>query len=207
MRILITTLFLFSFCFSSNINAEQSPNPWQLRQSHEGIPVYTRKVAGSAILEYKADVIVKAPIPKVIALFEDEKQIPRWYYQCVHSELVEHDGPDKEVIYLVLHLPWPVAARDFVFSRTRTKDLSGVVTYSLKALPDRLPHVKGMIRVNSIESIWRFKSLADGKTDIYFQQHTDPAGSIPASLLNQIGVQAPFYSLRNFRKLITGKDA
>ena len=63
-----------------------------------------------------------APTPKVIALFEDEKQIRRWYYQCVRSELVENEGPTKKIIYLILHLPWPVAARDFVFRRTKSED-------------------------------------------------------------------------------------
>jgi len=206
VRFFLTALFLYSLIFSSVLNAEQSP--WQLRETLEGIPVYTRKVPGSPILEYKANVIVDAPISKAIALFEDEKQIPRWYFQCVHSELVEKDNPKQEVIYLVLHLPWPVAARDFVFRRTRLEDTDkGEVNYSLTALPDRLPLVKGMIRVHSIKSLWTFKSLSPSQTEIFFQQHTDPGGSIPATLINQIAVDTPFYSLKNFRKLVGGKDA
>jgi hypothetical protein len=205
MRVLVAGLLLFSFCFSSVLNAEQSP--WLLRESLGGIPVYTRKVEGSPILEYKANVIVNASISKAIALFEDEKQIRRWYYQCVRSELVENEGPKQEVIYLILHLPWPVAARDFVFRRTKTEDSNGVISYTLTALPDRLPLVKGMIRVQSIESVWRFKSLSEGQTEVFFQQHTDPVGSIPASIVNQLATQTPFYSLKNFRKLISGKDA
>jgi hypothetical protein len=206
MRVIVTVLFLFSFCFTSLLNAEQSP--WQLRGTHEGIPVYTRQVEGSPILEYKANVIVDAPMPKVIALFEDEKQIRRWYYQCVLSKLVENEGPKQEVIYLILHLPWPVAARDFVFRRTRSEDpANGIIIYTLTALPDRLPPVKGMIRVQSIKSSWTFRSLPEGQTELTFQQHTDPGGSIPASLINEMAVDTPFYSLKNFRKLITGKDA
>jgi START domain len=233
MRIFIAVLFLFSFCSCSHLNTKQAPaplpaaavpkvtnspvpehnagiiqNPWQLRQTQEDIPVYTRVIAGSPILEYKAHVIMDAPISRAIALFEDEKQIRHWYYQCVHSELVERDGPNKVVIYLVLHLPWPVAARDFVFRRTRSEEqASGIITYTLTALPDRLPPVKGMIRVRSIESIWRFKSLSNGRTELFFQQHTDPAGSVPSSIINQLAAQTPYNTLKNFRKLLTGKDA
>jgi len=203
MKAIITVLFFF--IFSTCIHAEQ--DPWQLRQTLSGIPVYTRKVAGSPILEYKANVIINTPISKATALFEDEKQIPRWYYQCVHSQLVESDGPRQEIIYLILHLPWPVAARDFVFSRTKIEDSNGIVSYSLTALPERLPHVKGMIRVQSIESVWTFKSLPQNQTEVDFQQHTDPGGSIPSSIINQLAVQTPFNSLKNFRKLLTGKDA
>jgi hypothetical protein len=205
MRVLISILLLFSFCFSSNLlNAEQSS--WQLRKNQGGIPVYTRKVAGSPILEFKANVIIDAPLPKVIAYFE-ETQISRWYYQCVLSKFIENDGPKQEVIYLILHLPWPVAPRDFVFSRTRSKETTpGVISYTLTALPNRLPFVKGMIRVESIESLWSFRSLSQGQTEMTFQQHTDTAGSIPASFVNAVVADTPYYSLKNFRELLTGKE-
>jgi hypothetical protein len=206
MRILITVLFLLSFSFSSALNAEQSP--WQLRENKGGIPVYTRKVAGSPILEYKANVIVNAPILKVIALFEDERQIRRWYFQCIHSELVENDGPKQKVIYLILRMPRPFASRDFIFRRTKSEDpASGTISYFLTALPDRLPLVKGMIRVQSIESVWCFRSLPKGRTEIYLQQHTNPGGSIPVPILNRSAGLTPYNSLKNLRKLITGKDA
>ena len=205
MRVLISILLLFSFCFSSNLlNAEQSS--WQLRKNQGGIPVYTRKVAGSPILEFKANVIIDAPLPKVIAYFE-ETQISRWYYQCVLSKFIENDGPKQEVIYLILRLPWPVAARDFVFSRTRSQQSAqGIISYTLTALPNRLPLVKGMIRVKSIESVWSFKSLPRDRTEMFFQQHTDTAGSIPASFVNAVVADTPYYSLKNFRELLTGKN-
>jgi hypothetical protein len=64
-----------------------------------------------------------------------------------------------------------------------------------------------MIRVRTIKSIWRFKPLPKGQTELFFQQHTDPAGSIPFSIINQLVVQTPYFSLKNFRDLITGKNA
>jgi hypothetical protein len=186
----------------------QEDDTWQLKTSEEGIPVYTRKVAGSPILAYKANVILDVPIAKAIALFEDESQIHRWYFQCVHSELVEKKSPKEEIIYLVLHLPWPVAPRDFVFKRTRTEDaVSGTISYTLTALPDRLPPVKGIIRVATIESVWQFRPLPNGKTNFSFQQHTDPVGSIPPSIVNKLAVQTPFNSLKNFRDLVSDKKA
>jgi len=205
MKAVITILLIASFCFCPQLNAEQSS--WQLKENLEGIPVYTRMVAGSEILEYKADVIVNASISKVLPLFEDEKQIHRWYFQCVLSKLVEHDGPKNEIIYLILHMPWPLSSRDFVFRRTKSIDKDGVISYTLTALPDRLPLVKGMVRVQSISSVWSFKSLPNDRTEVSFQQHTDPAGNIPASLINKLVANTPFFSLKSFRRLVTGTDA
>jgi hypothetical protein len=204
MKILITILFLFTFCPSGLLYAQE--NPWQLRKNQEDITVYTRKVDSSPILEYKADVIVNAPLPKVIALFEDEKLISRWYYQCVHSELVENAGPNEKILYIILRLPWPVTARDIVFSITRSENHSrGTISYTLAALPNRLPLAKGMIRVPYTKSVWRFTSLPKGQTEILFQQHSDPGGSIPAFLVNQLAVDTPYYSLKCFREMLTGK--
>jgi len=190
----------------SVLNAQQSP--WFLNESLDGIPVYTRKVEGSAILAYKANVVVNAPLAKVIAQFENEKEITRWYFQCVHSELIENESPNKQIIYLILHLPWPALPRDFVFRRTKSEDpKTGEVSYFLTALPNRLPLVKGMVRVQTIESIWRFTSLPNGETNIFVQQHTDPAGSLPPTIINRLSVETPYNTLKNLRKLITGKDA
>jgi len=44
-------------------------DPMAIKTISRGIPVYTRKVEGSPILEFKASVIINAPIAKAIALF------------------------------------------------------------------------------------------------------------------------------------------
>ena len=38
--------------------------PWQLKKNGRGISVYTRKVDGSAVLEFKATMTLDSPIPK-----------------------------------------------------------------------------------------------------------------------------------------------
>jgi len=205
MKFLASLLLLLAI-FSSPSYCED--NPWQLNQNKLGIPVYTRKIAGSPILEYKASITINAPIEAALKLFEDEAQIPRWYFQCVHSQLLKNEDPDHKVIYLVLHFPWPVAARDFIFRRSRSDDpKTGIVSYSLTALPDKLPQVKGIIRVQSIKSIWIFTPLPHNQTEVFFQQHTDPGGSIPPAIINKICIETPYYSLMNFRRLLTGSNS
>jgi len=98
--------------------------PWQLRVKKDNISVSTRKVDGAAILEFKSDTTVSAPIDQAIALFEDEKRIPEWYYQCTNMKIVQDKGPSEKVFYLVLHLPWPVSERDVAFRRLKSVDSS-----------------------------------------------------------------------------------
>lgn len=177
--------------------------PWQLKTTKEGISVYTRKVEGSAILEFKATVTVDAPLAKIIPIFEDEKRLVSWYYQCTHSELIKDEGPQDKILYIVLHLPWPVAERDSVFRRSQSTDKkNSSVSYSIHALPGLLPVKKGKIRVLMINSVWRFTPLPDGKTEIYFQQHSNPGGSIPAFIVNELAVDTPLNSLKSLRQLV-----
>ena len=176
--------------------------PWQLKRDKDGIKVYTRKVEGSPVLEYKATVTIKAPMADVIALYEDESRFPQWFYQCVEAKLLKDEGPDRKIIYFVLSLPWPVSQRDTVFRRTKLVDAQGAVTYDLTALPDEIPRHKGRVRVPYLKTIWRFTALPDGSTEVYFQQHSDAGGFIPPMIVNKLVVDIPFHSLKNLRKLI-----
>jgi hypothetical protein len=199
-------MLLLCNCFFSGLLYADDNSSWQLKKTEKNIPVYTRKVEGSPILEFKSHAIINTPMEKAIALFEDEKKIALWYFECTSSKLLEHENANNSVIYLVMRPPWPVAPRDFIFRRTRTDHPDGTVSFSLTALPDRLPQVKGMIRVNSIQSVWTFKPLSKDKTELFFQQHTEPGGSIPPSLINKIETQTPVNSLESFRKILTGKE-
>ena len=177
--------------------------PWQLKKTAEGISVYTRKVEGSPILEFKATMTVDAPVAKIIPLFEDVKGLTSWYYQCTHSELIKDEGPQDKILYIVLHLPWPVTERDSVFMRSKSTDEKNLnISYSIQALPELIPVRKGKIRVLMIHSLWRFTSLPNGKTEIYFRQHSNPGGSIPAFLVNAMSVDIPFNSFKTLRRLI-----
>lgn len=198
---LLTSAFLLLFSFATLQAAEY---PWQLKKNTDGITVYTRKVEGSPILEFKASVTVDAPIDKVIALFEDEKRMTEWYYQCVRFELVDNENPTKKIFYFVIHLPWPVTERDSVFRRTKSTDpATKSVSYTLTALPDRLPRDKEKIRVLELKSMWRITPLSDEKTELYIQQHSNPGGIIPSFVVNSLVVDIPFHSLKNFRKLLS----
>jgi hypothetical protein len=181
---------------------------WNLRRDSDGVQVYTRHVEGSPILEYKASVTVDAPLEEIIPLYEDEKKLPVWFYQCTAAELLEDEGPLQKIIYFVMDFPFPVAQRDLIFRRVKSTDAqSGAVSYSMDALPDKLPLKKGKVRMPYLKTLWRFTPLKDGRTEIYFQQHSDPGGSIPTFVVNKLVVDIPFHSLKNLRQLImTEKD-
>ncbi|MDE2222914.1 MAG: START domain-containing protein [Candidatus Omnitrophica bacterium] len=199
----LCAVFLASSVLLSGFNAFGAEYPWALKLRQDGVSVYTRKVPGSDILEFKSDVIVNAPIKKVTAFFEDAREVPKWSYQCRRMRLVQDERPQSKVFYYVIHLPWPVTQRDCVFRRIKSVDpATGVVTYGLTGLPQRLPQKRGNVRVTYLKTIWRFTPLKDGRTGVYYQQFSNPGGSLPPFLANALVVEIPYNSLKNFRTLV-----
>lgn len=191
-------LFFWALVFFSAVPDVLAEYPWELRKNHQGIQVSTRKVEGSPILEYKAVMTVDAPAEKVLAFFEQESKMTRWFHQCTVSRLIQEHSPDRKVLYFVLDLPWPVSDRDVVYLRERSSDAAGVVTYHLTALPHEVPRKDGLVRVPYIRSFWRFTPLEGGRTEVFFQQHGNVGGHIPAPLVNRLAVDIPYKSFRGF---------
>ncbi len=181
--------------------------PWILKKDQEGIHVYARKVSGSAFLEYKANIVVDVPIGKVIVLFENDEKVSLWFYHGDRSDLVAQSDGLGRVYYFMAKLPWPISARDAFFGRIKMEDpVTGEIRYTLTSLPDWLPRKKGVVRVIHLNASWYFIPLRDGQTEIYFQQFSIPGGFIPPFIANQLVIDVPFYSLRNFRTLVEEKS-
>lgn len=177
--------------------------PWELKKVEDGIRVHVRKVEGSAILEYKGTVTVKAGVEEAVRLFEDDARTPEWFYECLESRTLRTETPSSEIIYFAIHMPWPVKDRDAVFRRVRTNDLAtGAVRYETSALPQDYPEQKGKIRMPIMKGRWSFTPLAGGGTEVTYQEHSEVGGHIPAWLVNKLAVNIPFNSLARFRELL-----
>ena len=202
----VTGFLIAGICAFSCLPAHAAQQEaWRKRIDKDGLIVHTRRVEGSPILEYKGHMTVKVPMEQVIALYEDVQQLPKWFYQCVDAKVLNAPDAMHKVIYFALHLPWPVAERDVVFEQDKAVDAAThAVSYTFTVLPDQLPPKAGRIRMVALKSLWQFTPLPDGRTEVYFQQHSDPGGSIPTFVVNKLVVDIPFNSLKNFRRLLTG---
>jgi hypothetical protein len=215
--------FLLS-CACSNVFAAE--HPWELKKDEDGIQVHVRPVEGSDILEYKGVTVVDAGLDALIAFYEKEKRMPEWFHQCVEADLLEAKTPaldsnnperlrpeldapvrsEEKVLYFVISMPWPVKDRDSVYRRIRSQDpATGAIEYKVSAVPNFYPEQKGRIRMPYLKGFWRFTPLQDGRTEVYYQQHSEVGGHIPAWLVNKLAVNIPFESLDNFRRILTAE--
>ena len=181
--------------------------PWELKKDENGVQAYVRRVEGSSILEYKGTVVVEATLADALRLFEEDVRMPEWFHQCTESRSLKTETPDLKILYSVIHMPWPVTDRDVVFRRARAKDpVTGVVRYETSAVPYDYPEQPGKVRMPYLKGLWRFTPLANGRTEIYYQQHSEVGGHIPDWLVNKLAVNIPFNSLSHFRQLLVKKN-
>jgi len=67
-------------------------------------------------------------------------------------------------------------------------------------VPTYLPEEKGYVRVAQVDGFWTLVHKADGMTEVTYQVHTEPGGSVPSWLANKFVVDAPFNTLKALKE-------
>ncbi|MFQ6572934.1 START domain-containing protein [Pseudomonas sp. UM16] len=167
---------------------------WKVAKEEEGVKVSLSDVAGSDYKAYRGVTLIKAPLAKVQALQEDVAGACAWIHECKSQKLLKSEG-DQSWTYTQFNTPWPVTARDSVLHVTTTQAADGSLTRKLEGVPTYLPEEKGFVRVAKVEGFWKLVPK-DGGTEVTYQVHTEPGGSVPSMVANKFVVDAPFNTLK-----------
>ncbi|WP_028945361.1 START domain-containing protein [Pseudomonas vranovensis] len=170
---------------------------WKVAKDEDGIKISLSEVAGSEYKAYRGVTVIKAPLARVKALQEDVVGACAWIHECKSQKLLKHEG-DQTWTYTQFNTPWPVTARDSVLHVTTTQDADGSLTRKLEGVPKYQPEEKGFVRVSQVEGFWKLVPKGD-TTEVTYQVHTEPGGSVPSWLANKFVVDAPFNTLKALR--------
>ncbi len=171
---------------------------WQVAKNEEGIQVSLSEVAGSKYKAYRGVTVIKAPLAKIKALQEDVASSCAWVHECKSQKLLKHEG-DQSWTYTQFNTPWPVTPRDSILHVTTVQEADGSLTRKLEGEPKYLPEEKGFVRVAQVEGFWKLVPKVDS-TEVTYQVHTEPGGSVPSWLANKFVVEAPFNTLKALRE-------
>ena len=142
---------------------------------------------------------IKAPIAKVRGLQEDVAGACKWIHECKSQKLLKTEG-DKSWTYTQFSTPWPVTPRDSILEVTTTVGADGTVTRNLKGVPTYQPEEKGFVRVSQVDGFWKMVPKGADQTEVTYQVHTEPGGSVPSWLANKFVVDAPFNTLKALKE-------
>ena len=171
---------------------------WQVAKDEEGIQVSLSEVAGSKYKAYRGVTVIKAPLAKIKALQEDVASSCAWVHECKSQKLLKHEG-DQSWTYTQFNTPWPVTPRDSILHVTTVQESDGSLRRKLEGEPKYRPEEKGFVRVAQVEGFWKLVPKGDS-TEVTYQVHTEPGGSVPSWLANKFVVEAPFNTLKALRE-------
>lgn len=181
--------------FAATAQAED----WQVAKDEDGIKVSLSEIAGSKYKAYRGVTVVKAPVAKIVALQEDVAGACKWIHECKSQKLLKKEG-DKSWTYTQFKAPFPVTDRDSILEITTSTAADGSVTRKLLEVPTYQPEVKGYVRVAQVEGYWKLVPKNANETEVTYQVHTEPGGSVPSWLANKFVVDAPFNTLKALKE-------
>lgn len=184
-----------SVLFAGGVQAED----WQVAKDEEGIKVSLSDVAGSKYKAYRGVTTINASVAKVRALQEDVVGACAWIHECQAQKLLKHEG-NKAWTYTQFNTPWPVTPRDSILLITTQENADGSVTRNLEEQSSYLPEEKGFVRVVEVKGFWKLVPKGVDQTEVTYQVHTDPGGSVPSWLANKFVVDAPFNTLKALKE-------
>lgn len=168
---------------------------WQVAKDEGGITVSLSEVAGSKYKAYRGVTTIKASVSQLRKLQEDVVGACAWIHECRTQKVLKFDG-GKVWTYTQFNTPWPVTPRDSVLMVTTEEGADGSLTRKLEGQPTFIPNVDGFVRVAQVEGFWRFVPKGADQTEVTYQVHTEPGGSVPSWVANKFVVDAPFNTLK-----------
>ena len=178
-------------------------NDWQIKKLDNDIAVYTRTPENSPLKELKAIGHVKTSLSSIVALLYDFETYPKWVYKCGASGTLKIVNDTELIHYQTVLTPWPVDNRDFIVNIKITQDRKTKAVFIKSfAVGNYIAVNKEYVRVMKFEASWLLKPEKDGTVEIAYQLSVDPAGAVPAWIVNMAIVDGPFETMSNMKEWV-----
>lgn len=161
---------------------------WTEVARNERVVVMTRAHAGSNVKEIKAEGIVAVPAWILKNVVDDIEGYTQLIPFTTDARVVEQLAAGR-VTFQRLEMPF-MQAREYVVTVADASfsKRDGLMVYRTewKTSARRFQHLvsEGAVRVELNDGSWTFEELVDGRTKATFRILVDPAGKLPAALVN-----------------------
>lgn len=174
---------------------------WEHASDRDGIAVWTRTIPGAPLKDFRGRMVVDKPLIAVAAGVTDAATYPEWFFQMREARILEGKSMDDVYVYFVIGGIWPVSDRDAVARATVTQDPKTLAVRMIAdATPDKIPLVKGLVRMPKMKSGWELTPLSPTRTQVELIGNADPGGMIPLWLANSVVQVMPRETLKRLRK-------
>jgi hypothetical protein len=199
--VLAASVFLCGFNLASEASLEAE---WEIQRSEDGIDVYTRPEPASQFEAVRAVMTLNdVRLSSLVALISDTEACSRLESRCVEAETLDKINQTESVVYRYNNMPFPVRDRDMVLRlKWHQQPDSLNVNVVISNVTGFLPEKKRRVRMPKVNSGWKFVPLPDGSVEVSSEGHIEPGANLPAWLLNQFLVSAPFKTMEAVASMV-----
>lgn len=193
MRLFFTSLLLLTLSSQVLAKVALDESAWKTSFNKDGVKIYSQKVQGQDIIAFRTIYTVDASVIDMLRVLRDAKGGMKWNDDLKTVEYISEPSDLEATIYEVRKFPWPFEDRDlivhYLLSINKEKKSISVKFNSVKH--KKRPKVKGKVRARLHYGLMEFWPEKD-KTKIELTVLADPAGAIPAWVVNILQEKMPF---------------
>ena len=175
-----TRCLLFVLLAPSLVRADEA---WERFSDKEGVTVDWRKVDGARVREIRATGTIDQPLAKLVTVLRDIEHWPEFMPPTESVEVYEDHG-DLRRMHVTIN-PALVSRRDYCVEVTWKVGQTSAASDWFQIQPGCPPPKKGVVRHLRTDGTWRLRALDAGHTFIEYQAVTDPAGNLPAWMVDR----------------------
>lgn len=154
---------------------------WQKLDAPTGVTLEKRALPGSDFAEFQAAQQMAAETKAAC------QRIFEWATSTSNPSInvrkVLKDGPDEKIVYDQIQSSL-VSNRDYAMTLTKVLEPTGC-RIDFQVTNEHAPAVpSGFVRITKLKGRWTLQELPNNRTAISYRLHAEPAGSVPAFLVN-----------------------
>jgi len=195
-------LALLYLAFSMEVPAWAQNDTWKLQVDKNGVQVFTRKVEGFPVKEFKGITIIDVQPSEILSVLVEISRYTEWVHKCKSSLLLEKSNLNEYVVHIEIKVPFPATDRDLVQRMTVKTNPDGSINLDIVAVPEYLSEQKGVVRMPKSDGGWTLIPDGKGSTQVTMQFLSDPGGSIPNWAVNMMLNENPYHTLKNLRSMV-----
>jgi hypothetical protein len=182
----VALIAIFGIALVPSVSQADGGGTWERVRTEDGVVVSRKEVPGSPFVAFRGEGDVDAPILTVGNVLVDVPHEKDWIDSVVEARILRKVSETEYIMYSRLGMPIPLTDRELVTDVTITMDASKkTLTVRMRSIADAAAPKTGFVRAQLKDSVFVLSSIDGGRrTHVVAEIHCDPAGSVPAWMVN-----------------------
>lgn len=195
-RIIVTLLIVLTASFG--LCGQET---WKLHTEKEGVKVFTKSILTSKVKALRIETVLNASAAELVNVLMDIERQKDWVYNTRSCVVVKRNSPSDLYYYSEVTLPWPAQNRDFVAHISVSQHpVSKIITIDAPCVSGFVAEKPGIVRIVQSTGKWNITPVSKKQVKVDYTLAVDPAGSIPAWLVNLVASQGPLETFKMLKK-------